>query len=87
MDPATVDERLLARLTQAPAQRDEILEAYLFGSHAHGQARSDSDADVAVYADARAVDEGHWEYRAELATQLMTALPELVVNQTTSTIR
>jgi len=74
MDPATVDERLLARLRQALAQRDEILEAYLFGSHARGQARSDSDVDVAVYVDETAVDEGHWGYRAELGTDLMAAL-------------
>lgn len=74
MGNATVDERLLTRLARALAPRDEILEAYLFGSHARGQARSDSDVDVAVYVDETAVDEGHWGYRAELATQLMTAL-------------
>ena len=51
MEPATVDERLLARLTQALVPRAEILEAYLFGSHARGQARPDSDVDVAVYVD------------------------------------
>ena len=45
MGNATVDERLLARLARALAPRDEILEAYLFGSHARGQAGSDSDVD------------------------------------------
>ena len=74
MEPVTVDERLLARLTQALALRDEILEAYLFGSHARGQARSDSDVDVAVYVDETAADEGHWGYCAELGTDLMAAL-------------
>jgi len=74
MEPVTVDERLLARLTRALAQRDEILEAYLFGSHARGQARSDSDVDVAVYVDETAADKGHWGYRAELGTDLMVAL-------------
>ena len=74
MEPATVDERLLARLTQALVPRAEILEAYLFGSHARGQARPDSDVDVAVYVDETAADEGHWGYRAELTTDLMAAL-------------
>ena len=74
MELAAMDERLLARLTQALAARDEILEAYLFGSRARGRARSDSDVDVAVYVDQSADDEGHWGYRAELATDLMAAL-------------
>ena len=74
MEPATVDGRLVARLTQALVARDEILEAYLFGSHARGQARSDSDVDVAVYVDESAAEEGHWGYRAELTTDLMAAL-------------
>ena len=70
MELATMDERLLARLTQALAARDEILEAYLFGSRARGRARSDSDVDVAVYVAQSAADEGHWGYRAELTTDL-----------------
>ena len=74
MESLTMDERLLAHLTQALAQRDEVLEAYLFGSHARGQARADSDIDVAVYVDESAADEGHWGYRAELTTDLMAAL-------------
>ena len=73
MEPAAVDARLVARLTQALASRDEILEAYLFGSRARGRARSDSDVDVAVYIDESAADEGHWGYRAELTTHLMAA--------------
>ena len=74
MEHATVDERLPARLTCALAPRDEVLEAYLFGSHARGKARADSDVDVAVYIDETAADEGHWGYRAELTTHLMAAL-------------
>lgn len=74
MELTTVEERLLARLTQALAPRGEILEAYLFGSHARGLAGSDSDIDVAVYIDETAADEGHWGYRAELTTDLMAAL-------------
>ena len=68
------DERLLVRLTRALAPRGEVLEAYLFGSHARGKAGSDSDVDVAVYIDETAADEGHWGYRAELTTHLMVAL-------------
>ena len=74
MEHAMADERLLVRLTRALAPRGEVLEAYLFGSHARGKARPDSDVDVAVYIDETAADEGHWGYRAELTTHLMAAL-------------
>ena len=74
METATVDERLVARLTQAPGGRDEILEAYLFGSFARGQTRLDSDVDIAVFVGESADDEGHWGDRAELTTDLMAAL-------------
>ena len=74
MESTTMDEQLLARLTQALLPRDEVLDAYLFGSHARGQAGSDSDVDVAVYVDETAAEEGHWGYRAELTTDLMAAL-------------
>ena len=74
MEHGNVDRQVLERLSRALAPRDEILEAYLFGSHARGQARPDSDVDVAVYVDEAAADEGHWGYRAELATDLMAAL-------------
>ena len=66
--------RLFARLSHALASRDEVLEAYLFGSHARGQAGPDSDIDVAVYIDKNAAREGRWGYRAELTTDLMVAL-------------
>ena len=74
MEHAMVDERLLVRLARALAPRDEVLEAYLFGSHARGRAGPDSDVDVAVYIDETAAEEGHWGYRAELTTDLMAAL-------------
>ena len=74
MEHATADERLPARLARALALRDEVLEAYLFGSHARGQARPDSDVDVAVYIDEAVADEGRWGYRAELTTHLTAAL-------------
>ena len=74
MEHAMVDERLLVRLARALAPRDEVLEAYLFGSHARGRAGPDSDVDVAVYIDESAAEEGHWGYRAEFTTDLMAAL-------------
>ena len=74
MEHATVDERLPVRLARALASRDEVLEAYLFGSRARGRAGPDSDVDVAVYIDETAAEKGHWGYRAELTTDLMVAL-------------
>lgn len=76
MNAETPRGALAARLAEALAPREEILEAYLFGSRARGRARADSDIDVAVYVDAdkaRALA-ARWGYRAALATDLMTAL-------------
>ena len=74
MEPGDADAALVARLSEALEPRAEILEAYLFGSHARGQARPDSDIDVAVYIDEERAEDGDWGYRAELATVLMAAL-------------
>lgn len=74
MEPGDAGATLIARLSDALEPRAEILEAYLFGSHARGQARPDSDIDVAVYIDEERAEEGDWGYRAELATALMVAL-------------
>ncbi len=69
-DPA----KLVARLTRALEPRAEVLDAYLFGSRARGDAHGRSDVDVAVYVDKSLADEGRWGYRAELTTVLMDAL-------------
>ena len=74
MERENVDSRSVERLSEALAAREEILEAYLFGSHARGKARPDSDIDVAVYIDEALADDGNWGYRAELTTDLMAAL-------------
>ena len=74
MERENVDSRLVDRLAEALALREEILEAYLFGSHARGKARPDSDIDVAVYIDEALADDGNWGYCAELTTDLMVAL-------------
>ena len=49
---------LLARLTNALEGREEILEAYLFGSHARGEAQPHSDIDVAVCIDDVVANDG-----------------------------
>lgn len=65
---------LQARLTRALEPRPEILDAYLFGSQARGDAGALSDIDVAVYIDEDLVDPGPYGYDAELITDLMTEL-------------
>ena len=69
-----VDGELLAQLTSALEEREEILEAYLFGSHGRGQAQPHSDIDVAVYVDEEHVAGRAWGYQAQLTTDLMVAL-------------
>ena len=73
MDRAMKPENV-ERLADASAAREEILEAYLFGSHARGKARPDSDINAAVYIDEATADDGNRGYRAELTTDLMVAL-------------
>ena len=71
----SVDRSKLVRcLTRALEPRAEILDAYLFGSQARGNAHGQSDVDVAVFVDESLADEGRWGYRAELTTVLMAAL-------------
>jgi hypothetical protein len=74
MERENVDRQLLARVAGALAAREEVLEAYVFGSRARGTAWPDSDVDVAVYVDEARAHDGIWGYRAELTTDLMAAL-------------
>ena len=67
-------DELVVRLSPALERRAEVLEAYLFGSHARGNAHTASDVDVAVYVDEQLADPGVWGYRAELTTDLMDAI-------------
>lgn len=62
------------RLSQALLQREEVLEAYLFGSRATGRAQAHSDLDVAVYVDERRCAAPAYGYAAELISYLMSAL-------------
>jgi hypothetical protein len=65
---------LSRRIAAILAKRDEVLEAYLFGSHATGLAQPHSDIDVAVYVDERRAAHGGYGYAAELATALIAGL-------------
>lgn len=65
---------LQARLTRALEPRPEILDAYLFGSQARGDAGALSDIDVAVFIDENLAEPGPYGYDAELITDLMTEL-------------
>ena len=74
MDAMTPDRHLIERLAELLDPRAEILEAYLFGSHARGQAQPHSDVDVAVYIDGARSDDTGYGYRANLTTDLMAGL-------------
>jgi predicted nucleotidyltransferase len=68
------DSPLLARITAALAPRREILDAYVFGSHARGSTQPHSDVDVAVYVAESPPIETAYGYVADLTTVLMRAL-------------
>ena len=62
------------RVARALEARPEVLEAYVFGSVARGEAQPHSDIDVAVYLDrSRCTREGFGP-AAELTAELMRAL-------------
>lgn len=67
-------DALVAALRGLLEPRSEVLEAYLFGSTARGQAQSHSDLDVAVYVDPARATGGAFGYRAQLTTALMAGL-------------
>ncbi|HEX9669612.1 MAG TPA: nucleotidyltransferase domain-containing protein [Thermoanaerobaculia bacterium] len=68
--PQSVLEALHERL----ARRPEVLEAYLFGSHARGEATAHSDLDLAVYVDRERLPPAPYGYAAALAGDLMAGL-------------
>jgi predicted nucleotidyltransferase len=73
--PKTLRPLELAQsLSALLASREEVLEAYLFGSHATGRAQPHSDIDVAVYVDERRAVHGAYGYQAELTAALMSGL-------------
>jgi hypothetical protein len=68
-----VDPKVVAVIASTLAARPKILEAYLFGSHARGEARPHSDVDIAIYVDEPELSAGRFDADA-LATDLMQAL-------------
>lgn len=68
------DRDLVATLRAVMAERPEVLEAYLFGSRARGEAGALSDVDVAIYVDPSRTAAGGFGYEAELGAVLMRAL-------------
>lgn len=68
------EERMGPRIAGLLESRPEVLEAYLFGSHARGGAQLHSDIDVAVYIDEAHRDRSAFGLRAELSTLLMEGL-------------
>jgi uncharacterized protein len=68
-------EHLGNRIADALATRAEVLEAYLFGSHALGRAQQHSDIDIAVYVDPNAsLGSSAYGYAADLTAHLMQRL-------------
>ena len=71
---ARIDPAVLDTLRERLERRPEILEAYLFGSYARGEAMPHSDIDIAVYVDRERLPPAPWGYAAEITTDLMAGL-------------
>jgi len=65
---------LTERITEVLSARQEILEAYLFGSRARGAGQAHSDVDVAVFVDEKTIKPGLFGYRSDLTAALMSGL-------------
>lgn len=68
------EQPLAPRIASLLVSRQEVLEAYLFGSHARGVAQPHSDIDVAVYIDEARIDRSVFGLTAELSTLLIAGL-------------
>ena len=73
-DVAIALHEIQSRLSEALGRRPEVLEAYLFGSVARGQAQAHSDVDVAVFVDPEYPLDRGFGYDAELSSELMSVL-------------
>ena len=67
-------EEVLAAVRAVLERRDEVLDAYVFGSWARGEDQPHSDLDVAVYLDPAARARSALGFDAEIAAELMRAL-------------
>lgn len=75
MEPSMKEAGEIEELVVAVvARRQEILEAYLFGSVARGNNQSHSDLDVAVFIDETVAVDGLFGYQAALTADLMSGL-------------
>jgi len=72
--PESARSALIAAIRSALEPRDEVREAYLFGSAARGDAAPHSDVDVAVWIDESRAAAAGFGYEADLAADLMRAL-------------
>lgn len=71
---SSADITLVERLTEVLLRRTEVLDGYLFGSRARGDAQAHSDVDVAVFVGAGALERPGFGYVAELGAELQRAL-------------
>ncbi len=67
-------QEVLERLERVLQSHREVLEAYLFGSLARGDAASHSDVDIAVYVAEPRPEASAFGYRADLTAAVMAAL-------------
>ncbi len=67
-------DEIIGALRAALEARPEVLEAYLFGSLARGEARAHSDVDVAVYVDPSAIDRSGLGFDSAIGAELMRTL-------------
>jgi predicted nucleotidyltransferase len=71
---ADTASHLIEQLREELERCPEVLEAYLFGSVARGDAQPHSDVDVAVFVEPSALDRPGFGYDAELGVRLQQAL-------------
>lgn len=69
---ALVEHELVERIRGALERRPEVVDGYVFGSLARGEARAHSDVDVAVYVSDE--PDASFGYAAELMADLMVAV-------------
>jgi predicted nucleotidyltransferase len=67
-------KQISARVYAALVGRAEVLDAYLFGSTARGEAQQHSDLDVAVYVEPEAASRPGFGIGADLTSDLSQAL-------------
>ncbi len=69
-----METSLAAAVADALASEPAVLDAYVFGSVARGEARPGSDLDVAVFLDPEVTPPVPWGWAASITTRLQAAL-------------